>query len=102
MDFQDELVRKIQDAMEQIKGSREMEEKFMLLEELLEDERAEGKAEGIVEAILLLLNHMGTVPKELECRIKEEDDTDTLTGYLRLAVRSDSITCFLEQIEKES
>ena len=110
MDFQDELVRKIQDTIEQIKGSREMEEKYMLLEELLEDERAEakiegkteGKAEGTIEAILFLLNDRGTIPKELECRIKGEHNMDILTKYLHLAARSGSITHFLEQMEKES
>ena len=65
---------------------------------LLEDKKAEAKA----EAVLILLNDIGTVPKELECRIKDEYDMDTLTKYLRLAARSSSITQFLEQMEKES
>ena len=39
-DYQDSFIRKIQKSMEDIRSSREMEEKFMLLEELLKDERA--------------------------------------------------------------
>lgn len=101
MDFKDELVRKIQNAMEQIRGSREMEEKYMLLEELLDDERAEARNEGKAEAILTLLDDLGTVPAELECRIKEEHDMDTLTKFLRLAARSDSISHFMECMENE-
>lgn len=44
-DYQDDYIRKIQESIAKIKGSREMEEKFMLLEELLRDERAEGEAD---------------------------------------------------------
>ena len=36
-DYQDGFVKKIQESMARIKGSREMEERFMLLEELLRD-----------------------------------------------------------------
>ena len=39
-DYQDDFIRKIQEFMEHVRSSREMEEKFMLLEELLKDERA--------------------------------------------------------------
>ncbi|WP_302418652.1 Rpn family recombination-promoting nuclease/putative transposase, partial [Blautia marasmi] len=65
LDYQDDFIRKIQKFMEHVRSSREMEEKFMLLEELLKDERAEGKlegrAEGKAESILLLLQDIGSV-----------------------------------------
>ena len=38
-DFEDEYVKKIQEFVRHIKQDREMEEKYMLLEELLKDER---------------------------------------------------------------
>ena len=59
-DFQDEFVQKLQSAVRNVKASREMDERYMLLEEMLKDEReagravgrAEGKAEGKAESIL--------------------------------------------------
>ena len=45
-EYGDVFVRQLQESVRRIKGSRRMEEKFMRLEELLREERAEGKAEG--------------------------------------------------------
>ena len=42
-DFQDDYVRQVQKSVTHIKGSREMEERFMLLELLMQDERREGR-----------------------------------------------------------
>ena len=50
--YQDSFVRKIQESMARIKSSREMEERFMLLEELLREERAEGEAKGLVLSLI--------------------------------------------------
>ena len=46
-DFQDDYVRQVQKSVTDIKASREMEERFMLLEELLKDEHRQGVQEGI-------------------------------------------------------
>lgn len=103
-DFQDDYVKEIQNLIEQIKNSREMEERFMLLEELLKDERTEGRTEGMTESkvddILILLNDIGSVSEELEARIREEHDIETLTRFLRTAARSASIEEFEEAIER--
>ena len=81
-----------------------MEEKFMLLEELLKDERAEGKlegrAEGKAESILLLLQDIGSVPDELRNKILNEQDMDILLKYLKLAARVDSIAEFAKEMDK--
>lgn len=77
-----------------------MEEKFMLLEELLKDERAEGKAEGKAESILLLLQDIGSVPDELRNKILNEQDMDILLKYLKLAARVDSIADFEKEMDK--
>lgn len=50
-DFQDDFVAQLQKAVHHIKMSREMEERYMLLEELMQEERAEGRAEGIAEGL---------------------------------------------------
>ncbi len=105
-DYQDDYIRKIQESIAKIKGSREMEEKFMLLEELLRDERAEGEAKGLAmgktkgkaESILLLLEDLGPVPDELRKAILEEQNIDILSRYLKLAAHADSIAYFVDGI----
>ena len=55
-DYKDAYVKKLQESIRQVKESREMEERFMLFQEMLRDERAEGKAEGKAEYIFAFLN----------------------------------------------
>ena len=73
---------------------------FMLLEELLKDERAEGKAEGKAESILLLLQDIGSVPDGLRNKILKEQDMEILLKYLKLAARVDSIADFEKEMDK--
>lgn len=108
LDYQDSFIRKIQKSMEDIRSSREMEEKFMLLEELLKDERVEGRAEGRAEgkalgkaeSILLLLQDSGMIPDELRSKILEEQDMDILSKYLKLAARAESVAEFMKEMDK--
>lgn len=50
-----------------IKANREMEERYMLLEDLIKEEREEAKAEGKAEMLLVVLSALGEVPEELTC-----------------------------------
>ena len=43
----DPFVRKLEDSVRQVKASREMEERFMVLQEMMKQERREGREEGI-------------------------------------------------------
>lgn len=101
-DFEDDFVEKLQNTIRRIKSNREMEERFMIFEEMLRDERAEGKAEGIAEAVLEMLlelmNDLGEIPDELRNRITSEKDLETLKKWLRLAARSESLDEFLEKM----
>ena len=45
-DYKDDFVKQLQDTIVRIKASREMGERYMLLQELLKDERTAGFAEG--------------------------------------------------------
>lgn len=92
-EFDDEFVGRIQNAIRRVKGSREMEERFMILEEMLREERAEGKAEAVLE----LLEELGTVPDVLCEKIMNEKDLDMLKKYLKCAAKAESV----EQFEKE-
>ena len=113
-DFEDDFVEKLQNTIRRIKSNREMEERFMIFEEMLRDERAEGKAEGIAEGkaegiaegkteavlemLLELMNDLGEIPDELRNRITSEKDLETLKKWHRLAARSESLDEFLKKM----
>ena len=105
-DFEDDFVEKLQNTIRRIKSNREMEERFMIFEEMLRDERAEGKAEGIAEGkteavlemLLELMKDLGEIPDELRNRITSEKDLETLKKWHRLAARSESLDVFLEKM----
>ena len=101
-DFKDDFVEKLQNTIRRIKSNREMEERFMIFEEMLRDERAEGKAEGkteaVLEMLLELMNDLGEIPDELRNRIASEKDLETLKKWHRLAARSESLDEFLEKM----
>lgn len=105
-DFEDDFVKELQESIRRIKGSRRMEERFMLLEELIEDERAEAKAEGkaegrtegLAEAVLEILEELGVVPDELRTCIMGEQDAAVLKHYCKLAARAGSIEQFQREI----
>ena len=100
--FQDEFVQKLQDAVRNVKTSREMEERYMLLEELLKDEREAGRNEGRTEVILELLSDLGEVPEELLEKILGEKDLNVLKFYLKKASIAKSIEEFQELIREKS
>lgn len=111
-DFQDDFVAQLQKAVHHIKMSREMEERYMLLEELMQEERAEGRAEGIAEGlskgnqtmaqcIFTLLEHWcEKVPDTLYEKINSETNPDTLSFYFHQAVSAKSLKDFLQSIQK--
>lgn len=77
----DPYVEQLQKFVRDVKKSREMEERFMIFEEMLKKERAVGREEGIVveraedliqgkietarQTLLLFLQSFGVVSKEL-------------------------------------
>ena len=69
---------------------------FDALEELMKDELDQKKAEGKAESILELLSDLGKVPARLSERIMSEDKAEILNKWLRLAAKADS----LEEFEK--
>ena len=101
-DFQDSFVKRVQTAVRNVKASREMEEQYMLLEELIKEEReqalAEGRelglAEGQISSILELLSYLGEVPEEIKETVSEENDPEVLKLYLRQAAAAKSMDDF--------
>ena len=117
-DFKDSFVKRIQDAVRNVKASREMEEQFMLLEELIREERedarkqalaegrelglsegrelglSEGMAQERVAAILEVLAGLGDVPDDIREHLSDVKDLDTLKFYFRQALSARSMDEF--------
>ena len=101
------FVQKIQNAVREIKASREMEERYMLLEELIKEEREDAKAEGIaegmekerIESIFSFLSDLGEVPESLRVRIREERNPEVLRSYLKKAASAETMEEFIKSIE---
>ena len=56
-DFDDAFVQRLQKSIREVKASREMGARYMTFQELLKDEHAEGKEEGRVEVIKILVKN---------------------------------------------
>ena len=71
-----------------------MEERFMIFEEMLRDERAEGKAEAVLE----LLEELREIPEDVHNRIMNEKNLETLSRWLRLAAKAETLEEFLDKM----
>ena len=98
-DFDDELVNQFQNSIRDIKKSREMGERYMIFEEMLREEKQEGRLEGRQEAVLEFLEELGDVPAELQEKIENLENIEKLKLLLKLAVRADSIADFEKEAE---
>ena len=102
-DSEDNYVRQLQAAVRRVKASREWEARFMILQEMLQEQREVGYAKGIakgkVEDILDLLADLpGEVSEELQKFLFDEDDCDVLRKYHRLAASASSVEEFARQL----
>ena len=109
-DFEDEFVEQLQASIKRIKQNREMGERYMLFEEMMRRERAEGRAEGIIvgkaegmtegitvgmaQAILEILETYDDIPENLRSRIMSEKDSIVLRQLLKYAVQATTISEF--------
>lgn len=90
-DFHDIYVKQLQNSIRHIKESREMEERFMILEEMLREER-----QSILRSFL---EDLGSIPPELEKKLFEESDATVLKNWLKIAATSKSIEEFIQKIQ---
>ena len=113
-EYHDSYVERLQKFIREVKSNREMEERFMIFEEMLREERAEGRLEGREEGrtegreegrtedrketLLLYLQNLGTVPESLCIRIQKEEDFEVLKQWTKLAFQSKSLEEFEEKI----
>ena len=97
-DYKDTFVKQLQDSLQRVKQNREMERQYMLLEDLLKEER---KAEVIKirrEDILEYLEELGEISEELYNRIMSETKVDILKHMFKDAVKADSLEEFKKSI----
>ena len=92
-DYGNSLVRQMQRTIRGIKTDREMGERYMLLQELLRDEKREGRLEAMRDAILSLL-------EELRKEIEEIDNLDFLKTLHKKAARAESVEVFEAEMKK--
>ncbi len=109
-DFKDEFVKRIQDAVRNVKASREMEEQFMLLEELIKEEREEAAkqagrqatVETLKEAILAILDHLSECNDmpvdDIRQAVMDEDDSEVLRVWFNRAVCAETPVDFRRAI----
>ena len=99
-DFQDELVKQFQETIRRIKTDRKMGERYMIFEEMLREEKQEGRLETKREDILELLEDLGTIPDELRDRIAGIENLEVLKVLHKIAARADSFHTFEEKMEE--
>ncbi|MCD8083691.1 MAG: hypothetical protein LUE86_09355, partial [Clostridiales bacterium] len=93
----DEYAKLLTDRIADIKRNRTWEVKYMLLKEMLRDEREEGREEGAQFMILNLLQEHGEVPEDIRLRVMNEKDMSILKEMTRFAVRAKSFDDFRSQ-----
>ena len=107
--FDDSYVEQLQNFIRKIKGSREMEERFMIFEEMLKEERAEGFAKGreeglqegrstLKETLLLFLQKFGDVPDEVLEQIQTQQDMEVLKNWMQTAFQSKTLEEFVQKM----
>ena len=74
----------------------------MIWQEMLRDERKQGKEEGKEEgkkdAILVLLQEKGSIPATLSEILSAQTDPDILNAWIKIASKVTSIEQFMKEI----
>ena len=100
----DSFVRHLQDTIDAIKQNRSMEERYMLLEEMMRNEKQEGIQEGIqqgsqqmlVQCLVDFLEAKFSVSDTMVKKIESETDICKLQAWFQLSMKVSSI----EEFEK--
>lgn len=71
----------------------------MIFEEMLWEEKQEGRLEATQESVLELLEELGEIPCELQKKIQKLESIEALMSLLKLAARADSLHIFEEKAE---
>ena len=94
----DPFIRHLQDTIDKIKLNRGMEERYMLLEEMMRNERQEGNTEGKQEFLLTALESKFSVPSELKEKIMSETDIEKLELWFQISLKVSSLEEFKQNM----
>ena len=92
--FRKYTFRHLQDSIDKIKQNRGVEERYMLLEEMMWNERQEGKIEGKQEFLFTALESKFSVPSELKEKIMSETDIEKLNLWFQFSLKVSSLEEF--------
>lgn len=95
--FDDSYVEQLQNFIRKIKGSREMEERFMIFEEMLKEEREEGRS-VLKETLLLCLQSFGEISDEVLEQIQAQQDMEVLKNWMQTAFQSKTLEEFVQKM----
>ena len=88
----DAFVCKIQTSVEHVKSNREMEARYMLWKEMIQEEREEGQAEVCRDLIIDLLSDLtDDIPDKLNELLFQENDVEILKAYFHRIKRVNTI-----------
>lgn len=93
-DVNDVNLNRLHDSVTRVKQLKELEEKFMTGQELLDISYRKGVTASVIE----LLSELGTVSETLEEAIRAERNLDTLKSWVKLAARVSSVEEFAEKM----
>ena len=68
------------------------------IEKGIEEGREEGFSAGKADAILELLEDIGTIPEEIRKKVCNEKDIKILNGWLKQAAKAESIDEFISKM----
>ena len=97
------FAKELEERIRAIKRNRDWEAKFMLLQEMIKEERqeafAEGEKEGKKKSLIDLLSIFEKkIPADILERLQSEKDTDTLTRWLKAAARANTLEEFIQKM----
>lgn len=103
---EDSFLKSLKAQIAEIKKDRDWETRYMLFKEMMEDERAAGRAEGmaagraegisvgIISSILTILSSKGKVDASLQEFVSNQRDEKILKQWLTMAASADSVAEF--------
>ncbi len=97
-DYEDDFVHSLQKSVQSVKESRELEERFMVLQEMLREEHSKGIMAGKAGSVLELLEELGEVSDTLHTQIMSETQEERLAKWLKLAAKAETMEQFLENM----
>ena len=96
-----EATRKIHDYANKVKVEPEVRDAYMTFEDKIYYERKDATLNATIQCICNLLEDYGPIPDELMNKLNNEKNFNTLTKWLKLAAKADSIAEFTRTVMEQ-